>query len=94
MKNHQISIMIITLFVALACGGNGENSKSATETVTEKDVAPEWLLNMILVPEKMIAEDPDAKALFEEYQTPMANLGIDEAGAIAVMEYLRLESSK
>lgn len=55
---------------------------------------PEWILNMMLAPEKMIAEDPDAKALFEEYQTPMANLGLDEDGAKAVLEYLRLESSK
>lgn len=61
--------------------------------VTEKRT-PEWILNMMLAPEKMIEQDEEAKKLFEEYQTPMTNLGLTEKEAISVLEYLRQEDAK
>lgn len=50
---------------------------------------PAWVMNMILNPDEMVAEDPDAKALLAEYASPMANqnLTIDEARS--VVEYFR-----
>ena len=61
--------------------------------VTKKRT-PEWILNMMLAPEKMIEQDKEAKKLFEEYQTPMTNLGLTEEEAISVLEYLRQEDAK
>jgi mono/diheme cytochrome c family protein len=52
--------------------------------------SPEWVMNMILDPEKMVAEDPDAKALLIEYNgSPMANQNLTEEDARAVLEYFR-----
>lgn len=51
--------------------------------------SPEWVLNMLLVPDKMIAEDPAAKALYELYQTPMINQQLKEEEAKAIYDYLR-----
>jgi len=51
---------------------------------------PEWVMNMILNPEIMIKEDPDAKALLIEYNmAPMANQGITEEEARVMLEYFR-----
>ncbi len=50
---------------------------------------PAWIMNMILAPEKMIKEDPIAKKLFEEYGSPMTNMGVNEDEARAILEYLR-----
>ena len=58
--------------------------------VTEKRT-PEWIMNMIMVPEKMVAEDPDAKALLAEYLAPMANQSITEEEARALLEYFRTQ---
>lgn len=52
--------------------------------------APEWVMNMILDPMKMTAEDPIAKQLLIEYNgSPMANQGITEPQARAILEYFR-----
>ncbi|MDM8173020.1 c-type cytochrome [Olivibacter sp. 47] len=51
--------------------------------------SPEWVLNMLLAPDKMIAEDPAAKALYEHYQTPMINQQLTEEEAKAIYDYLR-----
>lgn len=52
--------------------------------------SPEWVMNMIINPERMIKEDPIAEALFEEYnRTPMLNQNISEEDARAIAEYLR-----
>lgn len=51
-------------------------------------------MNMMLAPEKMIEQDEEAKKLFEEYQSPMTNLGLTEKEAISVLEYLRQEDAK
>lgn len=60
--------------------------------VTKKRT-PEWILNMVLAPEKMIEQDEEARKLFEEYQTPMTNLGLTKEEAISVLEYLRQEDA-
>ena len=52
--------------------------------------APEWIMNMILNPDKMVKEDPVAKQLLMEYNgSPMANQGLSEDEARAILEYFR-----
>jgi len=52
--------------------------------------SPEWVMNMILNPDKMLKEDPIAKALYEEYNGAiMLNQNLSEEDARAVAEYLR-----
>ena len=51
---------------------------------------PEWVMNMILAPEKMVKEDPLAKELLMEFNgSPMANQNLTEEEARAVLEYFR-----
>ena len=51
---------------------------------------PEWVMNMILAPEKMVKEDPLARDLLIEFNgSPMANPGLTEDQARAVLEYFR-----
>lgn len=51
---------------------------------------PEWVMNMILDPEKMIKEDPLAKELLIEHNgSPMANQSLKEEDARAILEYFR-----
>jgi len=57
------------------------------EVVTRR--TPEWIMNMILAPDKMIVSDPDARALFVEYSIPMTNQNLTEDKARAILEYLR-----
>jgi len=51
---------------------------------------PEWIMNMILDPEGMVANDPLAKQLLIEFNSaPMANQNLTEEEARAVLEYFR-----
>ena len=51
---------------------------------------PEWVMNMILDPERMVKEDPLARELLIEFNgSPMANQGLTEEEARAVLEYFR-----
>lgn len=51
---------------------------------------PEWIMNMILDPEKMIKEDPLARELLIEFNgSPMANQNLSEEDARAILEYFR-----
>lgn len=51
---------------------------------------PTWIMNMILDPEKMTQEDPIAKALLIEFNgAPMANQGLTQEEARAILEYFR-----
>ena len=51
---------------------------------------PEWVMNMILNPDQMVKEDPLAKDLLIEFNgSPMANQGLTEDQARAVLEYFR-----
>lgn len=52
--------------------------------------SPEWVMNMILNPEGMVNEDPLARDLLMEFNgSPMANQGLSEEQARAVLEYFR-----
>ncbi|GGD84475.1 c-type cytochrome [Planktosalinus lacus] len=52
--------------------------------------APEWIMNMILNPEEMIAKDPIAKQLLiESNMAVMANQNVSEEDARAILEYFR-----
>jgi len=52
--------------------------------------SPEWIMNMILNPEGMIQQDPVAKQLLIDYNfAPMANQGLTEEEARAILEYFR-----
>lgn len=50
---------------------------------------PQWVMNMILDPEGMAANDPVAKELLKRYLAPMANQNLTEEEARKVMEYFR-----
>jgi len=51
--------------------------------------SPEWVMNMMLNPEQMLAENPTAMALLKEYSAPMANQNLTNDDARAVLEFLR-----
>lgn len=52
--------------------------------------SPEWVMNMILNPQGMVKEDPLAKDLIQEFNgAPMADQGLTEDQARAVLEYFR-----
>lgn len=52
--------------------------------------SPEWVMNMILNPGRMLRDDPLAKDLFMEFNgTPMSDMGLSEDQARAVLEYFR-----
>ncbi len=55
--------------------------------------SPEWIMNMILNPEVMVAKDPIAKKLLAEYIAPMANQNLTETEARQVLEYFRTKTS-
>ena len=51
---------------------------------------PEWVANMIINPEEMLAKDPIAKQLLIEYNNvPMAGMGLNEEQARKILEYFR-----
>ena len=51
---------------------------------------PEWVMNMIINPDKMVQEDALAKDLLIEFNgSPMSNQGISEDDARAILEYIR-----
>ena len=50
---------------------------------------PQWVMNMILDPEKMVKEDPVAKELLTRYLAPMANQSLTEDEARKILEYFR-----
>lgn len=52
--------------------------------------SPEWVMNMILNPEGMVKDDPLARDLLMEFNgSPMANQGLSQEQARAVLEYFR-----
>jgi mono/diheme cytochrome c family protein len=48
---------------------------------------PEWILNMILAPEKMIQQDPTAKALLAQFLAPMANQSLSREEAESILAW-------
>ncbi|MFK5958360.1 MAG: cytochrome c [Lutibacter sp.] len=63
----------------------------ALKGVTQRQ-SPEWIMNMILNPEKMIVENETAKELLAEFSAPMANQHLTEEEARAVLEYFRTKN--
>lgn len=60
----------------------------ALKGVTERRT-PEWIMNMILNPEGMVAKDPIARKLLMEFSAPMANQSLTEEQARKILEYFR-----
>ncbi len=57
--------------------------------ITERR-SPEWIMNMILNPQEMIAKDPIAKQLMiESNMAIMANQNLTEEEARSILEYFR-----
>lgn len=63
----------------------------ALHGITERR-SPEWIMNMILNPEVMIVENEAAKQLLAEYSAPMANQGLTEEEARALLEMFRTQN--
>ena len=61
--------------------------------VTERRT-PEWIMNMILNPEEMVAKNAIAKKLMEEYLSPMANQSLTEDEARRILEYFRTKKAE
>lgn len=55
---------------------------------------PEWIMNMILNPEKMTKENIEAQKLMAQYLTQMTFQNVTESEARAVLEYFRSVDSK
>ena len=53
--------------------------------------SPVYVMNMIMNPTEMLESHPVAKALLADYMGPMVPLGIDEAEARSIVEYLRTD---
>ena len=54
--------------------------------------SPEWIMNMILDPEGMVANNEAARKLLAEYSAPMANQNVSEEDARAILEYFRTKN--
>lgn len=54
---------------------------------------PEWIMNQIMVPDKMTAEDPIVKELLATYLTQMTNQNITEEQARNILEYFRQQDA-
>ncbi|WP_026815200.1 c-type cytochrome [Arenibacter certesii] len=76
--------------MCLACHRVGKKFIGPAPDGVMERRTPEWVMNMILNPEGMVKEDPLAKALLMEFNgSPMANQGLTEEQARAVVEYFR-----
>ncbi len=49
----------------------------------------EWLIAIIVNPDSMLKNDPEAQKLLKEYGTPMPNQGVTVDEAKAIIAYLR-----
>jgi len=65
----------------------------AMSGVTERRT-PEWIMNMILNPDGMLAENEYAQELLKEFVAPMANQNLKEEEARSILEYFRLKDSE
>jgi len=54
---------------------------------------PEWIMNMMLNPQQMTAENPTAKELFTTYLVQMTFQDISQDDARAILEYFRSNDS-
>ena len=76
--------------MCLACHRIGQKFIGPPPNGVLERRSPEWVMNMILNPERMVKEDPLAKDLLMEFNgSPMANQGLTQDQARAVLEYFR-----
>ena len=76
--------------MCLACHRIGQKFIGPAPNGVLERRSPEWVMNMILNPEGMVKEDPLAKDLLMEFNgSPMANQGLTQDQARAVLEYFR-----
>ncbi len=76
--------------MCIACHRLGKKFIGPAPNDILKRRTPEWVMNMILNPDGMVKEDPLAKDLLIEFNgSPMANQGLTEEQARAVLEYFR-----
>lgn len=76
--------------MCIACHKVNKKFIGPAPTGILKKRSPEWVMNMILNPEVMVKEDPLAKDLLMEFNgAPMANQGLSEEDARAILEYFR-----
>ena len=73
--------------IDLALAKKGENDVTQRRT-------PEYIVNMMLNPEGMIQKHPEAKKLFAQFLTPMANQNLTKDEAMSILEYLRKEANE
>ncbi|MDX1577208.1 MAG: cytochrome c [Gemmatimonadota bacterium] len=86
---------VFTVKGCVACHYVGRDERLVgpdLEGVTSKRTWP-WFYAMITNPDSMIRNDPEARALFAEYMTPMSKQGLTDEEVQAVWEYLRDASS-
>jgi cytochrome c551/c552 len=65
----------------------------ALQDVTKRR-KPEWIMNMILNPSGMTAQDPTAKELFSKFLIQMADQHLDQKQARTVLEFFRSNDTK
>ncbi len=76
--------------MCLACHRIGQKFIGPAPNGVLERRSPEWVMNMIMNPERMVKEDPLAKDLLMEFNgSPMANQGLTQDQARAVLEYFR-----
>ncbi len=76
--------------MCLACHRIGKKFIGPAPNKILERRTPEWVMNMILNPDQMVKEDQLAKDLLIEFNgSPMANQGLTEEQARAVLEYFR-----
>jgi cytochrome c551/c552 len=73
----------------LACHAYGKRQTGPDlKGVTRRRTAA-WMEAQILHPERMIRQDPIARALFREYNLQMSNQGLTPEEARAIIEYFK-----
>lgn len=55
--------------------------------------SPPWIARMVLKPEVMIKDDPQAKKLYAEAMTPMANQSVPEAEILPLIAYMAAQKA-
>ena len=83
-KGEEIYILKCT-----ACHTPEEEKLGPAPQGIFKRRTPEWIMNMILNPEDMAKKDPIGRGLLMQYNTVMANQGLTEDDARAVLEFFR-----
>lgn len=51
--------------------------------------SPEYIVNMMMNPDTMLAKHPTAQKMLAEYKAPMANMHIQLPEAMNILEYMR-----